>query len=146
MPGRIRPRPPRRRRRPGAGSCCARWARSPPARPAASLGLRRWTAAEHTRAFVLSLPPYASVYLGPEGKLGGEGADRVAGVWRAVGLAPPPDADHLAAILALYAELGEASQAAVTGRAREFLAHLRAAVLWEHLRSWVPLYLDAIRR
>ncbi len=116
------------------------------ARPAASLGLRRWTAAEHTRAFVLSLPPYASVYLGPEGKLGGEGADRVAGVWRAVGLAPPPDADHLAAILALYAELGEASQAAVTGRAREFLAHLRAAVLWEHLRSWVPLYLDAIRR
>lgn len=115
------------------------------ARLAASLGLRPWTAAEHTRAFVLALPPYASVYLGPEGKLGGEGADRVAGVWRAVGLTPPGDADHLAAILALYAELGEASQAAVTQRARDRLAHVRTAMLWEHVYSWAPAYLDAIR-
>lgn len=113
---------------------------------AASLGLRPWTAAEHTRAFVLALPPYESIYLGPEGKLGGEGADRVAGVWRAVGLTPPGDADHLAAVLALYAELGEASRAAATSRARERLGHLRTAVLWEHLSSWVPVYLDAIRR
>ncbi len=116
------------------------------ARLAACLGLRSWTAAEHTRAFVLALPPYASVYLGPEGKLGGEGADRVAGVWRAIGLTPPGDADHLAAILALYAELGEASQAAVTRQGRDRLTHLRTAVLWEHLYSWVPVYLDAIRR
>jgi TorA maturation chaperone TorD len=142
---------------PAAETAAGRWellralgalAVGPPAAtagPAASLGLRRWSAAEHTRAFVLSLPPYASVYLGPEGKLGGEGADRVAGVWRAVGLAPPGDADHLAAILALYAELGEASQAAATRQARDRLAHLRTAVLWEQLCSWVPVYLDAIR-
>jgi len=115
-------------------------------RLAVSLGLHPWTAAEHTRAFVLALPPYASIYLGQEGKLGGEAADRVAGVWRATGLIPPGDADHLAAILALYGELGEMSQSAASQAARDRLAHLRSAVLWEHLVPWVPPYLAAIRR
>ena len=49
-----------------------------------------WTGpgnAEHTEVFVLNCPPYASVYLGAEGGLGGEGTDRVAGFWRALGLA-----------------------------------------------------------
>lgn len=118
----------------------------PPAatdRITAALGLPAWTAAEHTELFVLSLPPYASIHLGGEGKLGGEGADRIAGVWRALGLTPPSDADHLGTILALYAELGEAAQAARAQRTRERLAHIRTAVLWEHLWSWVPGYLNA---
>lgn len=112
-------------------------------RIAAALGLPSWTAAEHTGLFVLSLPPYASIHLGAEGKLGGEGGDRIAGVWRALGLTPPSDADHLGAILALYAELGEAAQTAQAARTRERLVHIRTAVLWEHLWPWVPGYLDA---
>ncbi len=111
---------------------------------AAALGLPAWTGVEHTHAFVLGLPPYASIYLGPEGKLGGEGADRVAGVWRTLGLVPPADADHLSSILALYAELGDASDVAGSDDARARLDHVRATVLWEHLCSWVPVYLDAL--
>ena len=108
------------------------------------LGLPGWSRAEHTRLFVLDLPPYASVHLGPEGMLGGEGADRIAGTWRTLGLTPPSDADHLGTLLALYSELGEASGACRTGKARRRLDHARAAVLWEHLWSWVPGYLAAV--
>lgn len=97
-------------------------------------------AAEHTATFVLWCPPYAALHLGPEGKLGGAGADRVAGFWRALGLTPPSDPDHLAHLLALYAHLGEAEQrspAPALGRAR-------ATLLTEHLWSWVPGYLRAV--
>src|SRR6266508_147722 len=63
--------------------------------------------ADHTELFVFQLVPYASVYLGPEGMLGGEAADRVAGFWRALRLAPPPEPDHLVGLLGLYATWGE---------------------------------------
>ena len=35
--------------------------------------------------------------------LGGEARDRIAGFWRALGLVPPPEPDHLAVMLGLYA-------------------------------------------
>lgn len=110
-----------------------------------ALGLPVMTRAEHTAVFALELPPHASVHLGAEGKLGGDGADRVAGVWRALGLTPPPDADHLGILLHLYAELGEAAAGCRTEGARRRLDHVRAAVLWEHLWPWVPAYLHAVR-
>ncbi|GAC1570212.1 MAG: hypothetical protein NVS3B18_02110 [Candidatus Dormibacteria bacterium] len=113
---------------------------------AVSLGLTPWSRAEQTQLFMLSLPPYAAIHLGPEGKLGGDGADRIAGVWRTLGLTPAAEPDHLGTLLALYAELGEAGDAARTELARQRLSHARAVVLWEHLWSWVPGYLNAIRR
>lgn len=113
---------------------------------ARALDLPAWTAAEHTELFVLSLPPYASIHLGPDGKLGGEAADRVAGVWRALGLSPPADADHLGPILTLYAELGEAAATAAGRSTSESLDRAREAVLWEHLWPWLPGYLDAVGR
>ncbi len=109
-----------------------------------ALGLQPWDGAEHTEVFVLELPPYASIHLGPEGKLGGDAADRVAGVWRTLGLDPPPDPDHLHALLGLYAELGEAAGSCRTDTARRRLDHTRTAVLWEHLWPWLPGYLDAV--
>lgn len=117
---------------PTAGDCIA-----------VTLGLRPFSASEHTDLFVLSLPPFAGIHLGPEGKLGGEGTDRVAGLWRVLGLDPPSDADHLGSLFALYAELGEAADHTTSDRSRERLDHVRAALLWEHLWSWVPGYLDA---
>ena len=57
----------------------------------AALGLAGPGNAEHTEVFVLNCPPYASVYLGAEGGLGGEAADRVAGFWRAIGVPPPAE-------------------------------------------------------
>ena len=109
-----------------------------------ALGLPVWSRADHTSIFVLDLPPYASIHLGPEGKLGGEGADRVAGLWRTLHLDPPSDADHLGVLLAFYAELGAASQACATPAAAARLDHARAVLLWEHLWPWVPGYLAAV--
>ena len=112
----------------------------------AALGLPAPTAAEHTGVFVLSAPPHAAIHLGGEGKLGGEGLDRVAGFWRVIGLTPPSDADHLGLLLMLYAELTDAEAVARTAAARERLRHARVVLLREHLWSWAPGYLTAVSR
>ncbi len=109
-----------------------------------ALALERPDAVAVTDAFLLGLPPHAAIYLGPEGKLGGEGLGRVQGFWRALGLAPAEDADHLGSLLMLYAELGEAAQAAQTEAVALKLGNARAALLHEHLASWVPAYLSAL--
>src|SRR3712207_4790889 len=55
-------------------------------RVAEALGLGAGARAdEYTELFVFQLYPYASVYLGREGMLGGEARDRVGGFWRALG-------------------------------------------------------------
>jgi hypothetical protein len=103
---------------------------------------------DYTETFVFQLPPYASVYLGAEGMLGGEARDRVAGFLSALGRTPPAEPDHLVILLATYAQLaapggdgegGEESARSVEGRR---LA--RKALLWEHLLSWLPAYLDKL--
>ncbi|MGE5288202.1 MAG: molecular chaperone TorD family protein [Micromonosporaceae bacterium] len=111
-----------------------------------SLGLPAPTPAEHTGVFVLSAPPHAAIHLGEHGKLGGEGLDRVAGFWRAIGLRPPHDADHLGLLLMLYAELSGAETAARGEAARDRLRNAREALLFEHLWSWAPGYLTAVAR
>jgi TorA maturation chaperone TorD len=89
---------------------------------------------EYAELFLFQLYPYGSVYLGPEGKLGGEARDRVAGFWRALGLTPPAEPDHLASLLGLYAELAE----------REAPQEWRRALLHEHLLSWTDPFLDRV--
>ena len=64
-----------------------------------ALGLPAPGNAEHTEVFVLNCPPYAAIYLGADGALGGDAADRVAGFWRAIGVEPPAEPDHLVALL-----------------------------------------------
>ncbi len=110
----------------------------------AALGLPSPGPAEHTEVFVLNCPPYAAVYLGPDGSLGGPAADRAAGFWRALGLTPPAEPDHLAALLGLYAGLGEAAAGARRAATRDALARARSALLAEHLWPWLPGYLDAV--
>jgi hypothetical protein len=96
--------------------------------------------------FLFQLYPYASVYLGSEGMLGGEARDRIAGFWRALGEAPPAECDHLPVMLALYARLGEHESEAEEGRHRTFWEHARRAFFWEHLVSWLPPFLDSLGR
>ena len=93
---------------------------------------------------MLNGPPYASVYLGAEGGLGGDAADRAAGFWRAIGLAPPAEPDHLAALFGLYASLGEAAGDTRTATTADALTRARHALFWEHLWPWLPGYLDAV--
>ena len=115
---------------------------------AAGLGIGLMPApGDYADAFLFNAYPYASVYLGIEGMLGGEARDRVAGFWRALRLTPPAEPDHLAALLGLYAALIDAEEKA--GRegdpARAVMRReSRKALLWEHLLSWLPAYLDKV--
>lgn len=109
--------------------------------PARSMGLAEPTREEHTRVFGLTLYPYGSVYLGPEGMIGGEARDRIAGYWRAVGLTPPVEPDHVAALLGLYAGLLDAANEEDDPARRVLRVQAREALLWEHLLPWLPVYL-----
>jgi TorA maturation chaperone TorD len=96
--------------------------------------------------FLFQLYPYASVYLGPEGMLGGEARDRIAGFWRVLEETPPPECDHLALMLALYARLCDEHNGAESEQARAFWSNARRAFFWEHLASWLPVYLDKLEQ
>ncbi len=109
-----------------------------------ALGIARWQRAEHTGVFVLDLSPHSSIYLGAEGGIGGIAAETAAGIWRTLGLKPPGDADHIGTLLALYAHLGESAGSCQTEAAEKRLEHARQVLLWEHLWSWVPFYLEAL--
>jgi TorA maturation chaperone TorD len=112
-------------------------------RTADALGLGALPApAVHSDLFLFQLYPYASVYLGAEGMLGGEARDRIAGFWRALGEAPPAEPDHLALMLALHARIGELE--AADPRRSGAWRHARRAHLWEHLLSWLPGFLEKL--
>lgn len=95
---------------------------------------------EHTEVFVFNCPPYASLYLGP----GGVGADRLAGSWRAIGLAVPGEPDHLTTLLSLYASLGEAAEESRQPPTADALSQLREDLFREYLWPWLPAYLGAV--
>lgn len=100
--------------------------------------------AEYTELFLFQMYPYASVYLGAEGMMGGDAADRVAGFWRAMRRPPPPEPDHLAVLLGLYAALGEAERDEPEGARRLLWRQARKALLWEHLACWLFPYLTRL--
>ncbi len=102
------------------------------------------TASEYAEVFVFQLYPYASVYLGAEGMMGGEARERVAGFWRALGQTPPAEADHLSTLLSLYASLVEFEEAEGDAARREGWRGARKALLWEHLLSWLAVYLEKL--
>ncbi|HEX6076563.1 MAG TPA: molecular chaperone TorD family protein [Micromonosporaceae bacterium] len=93
-----------------------------------------------TEGFVVQLVPYASIYLGTDGMLGGEPADRVAGFWRALRLPVPSDPDHLTALLGLYASLLDSEASELEPARRLLWRQARTALLHEHLLSWLLPY------
>ncbi len=62
---------------------------------------------EHTELFAFQLYPYASVYVGAEGMMGGEARDRVADFLSVLGMRAPTEPDHLQVMLGLYSLLCE---------------------------------------
>jgi len=115
------------------------------ARVASALGLGPVPdASTYTELFIFQLYPYASVYLGAEGMIGGEARELVAGFWRALGQKPAAEADHLSVMLALYARLAELEEDESDAQRREGWRVARKAFLWEHLLSWLPAYLSKV--
>lgn len=98
-------------------------------------------AAEHTEAFTLELHPYASVYLGPEGMVGGVARERTADFLRVLGMAPPSEPDQLGVLLAAYASVLEREATTECDDERHAWRRAREALLCEHLISWLPIYL-----
>ncbi|MDH3223137.1 MAG: molecular chaperone TorD family protein [Gemmatimonadota bacterium] len=89
--------------------------------------------------------PYASVYLGEEGKLGGEARARIAGFWHALGLEAPDEPDHISALLSLATGLTKAEHAETDPARGALLKEARSALLWEHVHSWCVPYLESFR-
>lgn len=105
------------------------------------------SAADHADVFLFAAYPYASVYLGAEGMLGGEARDRVAGFWRALGLTPPNEPDHATALLGLYAALLDSESAAHdagSGARAALRRQSRHALLWEHVLPWMVAWLAKV--
>jgi len=98
--------------------------------------------AAHVELFDFQLYPYASVYLGAEGMLGGEARDRVAGFWRALRLEPPTEPDHLASLLGLFVALQDRAETEPEPARHALFEQAARALLWEHLLSWLPLWIE----
>ena len=89
--------------------------------------------------------PYASVYLGEEGKLGGDARNRIAGFWTALGMELPGEPDHISSLLSLMTSLGEAESTGSDAAEAALLAQARATLAWEHLHAWCVPYLHSFR-
>lgn len=98
----------------------------------------------YASVFLMELHPYASVYLGNEGKLGGEARDRIAGFWRALHQEPPDEPDHLSSLLGLVASLAEAEAGEDDAASALLLRSTRTALLWEHLLPWTFPFLQRV--
>ena len=135
---------------------------------AAALGLPEppspW---EHQQVVASQRWPYASVYLGAEGMMGGEARARIAGFHRALGLDRTlgsdrnrtaaavedgstdggnadgaTEVDHLPALLDLLASLDRwRGEGRPDASHRALLAHATSALVQEHLTPWLRPYL-----
>lgn len=101
---------------------------------------------DHTDVVVFQAYPYASIYLGAEGMMGGEARDRIAGFWRTLGVEPSPEPDHMVALFGGVAALADAAAHDPAPRAAAGLRAARHALFWEHVASWMPPYLSLLRR
>lgn len=92
-------------------------------------------AADHQRLFGLQVPPWAGVFLDPEGRIGGDAAALMRDIYARSGYEldeRSEEADHLSHALALLAELGDDPLAAET---------LDRGVL-----PWLPWLVEAVER
>lgn len=101
--------------------------------------------AEYTDLFVVQLYPYASLYLSPEGRLGGQVQDHIAGFWRVLRQPVPRDPDHIATLFSTYSQLMHSTHAGEEPYMQDLRRQMRHAFLWEHIASWILPYVARVR-
>lgn len=102
----------------------------------------------YTRVFVLNAYPFGSVYLSPDGAVGGEHAGFTGGVLNALGLAVEDGLapDHMSVLVGAVSALLEREAGARDGMRAERARHAQRSLLAEHLLPWAPHFLDAVAR
>lgn len=103
-------------------------------------------AADYTDVLAFQAYPYASVYLGADGMLGGDARDRVAGFWRTLGAEPAHEPDHVGALLAGLSQLADAEREAGSPRQAAAARRARGVLLSEHVASFLPAFVTTVRR
>lgn len=103
------------------------------------------TRAEYTDLFVVQLYPYASVYLSPEGRVGGQVQDHIAGFWRVLRQPVPRDPDHIATLFSTYSQLTHSDGAGDEPYMQDLRKQMRHAFLWEHIASWILPFVARVR-
>jgi TorA maturation chaperone TorD len=101
--------------------------------------------AEYTDLFVVQLYPYASVYLSPEGQLGGQVQDHIAGFWRVLHQPVPRDPDHVATLFSTYSQLANHTSNGDEPYMQDLRRQMRHAFLWEHIASWILPFVARVR-
>jgi TorA maturation chaperone TorD len=101
--------------------------------------------AEYTDLFVVQLYPYASVYLSPEGQLGGQVQDHIAGFWRVLHQPVPRDPDHIATLFSTYSQLAHHTGNGDEPYMQDLRRQMRHAFLWEHIASWILPFVARVR-
>jgi TorA maturation chaperone TorD len=103
------------------------------------------TRAEYTDLFVVQLYPYASVYLSPEGRVGGQVQDHIAGFWRVLRQPVPRDPDHIATLFSTYSQLTRPANESDEPYMQDLRKQMRHAFLWEHIASWILPFVARVR-
>ena len=99
--------------------------------------------AAHASCISFQRFPFGSIYLGPEGMMGGEALDRISGFWQVLGVEIPKEPDHISSLLGLLAQLLDQEQSEDGAGSDSLWARAIETLLHEHLLPWTTLYLES---
>lgn len=102
------------------------------------------TSEQYVEIFLHKLPPYASLYTNIKGEMGGDAMERISGFWEVLRVDVPDEPDHLGSLLGLVALLEEAQSLEKEPARAVLIERSRAALFWEHLLPWLPMYLERV--
>ena len=114
-----------------------------------ALGLEGASQSDLYRLFIKDLSPFASVYLSPDGNIGGDSQAVISGIYRALGVPVPSDPDHLSSLLSLLSQILIAEAKTIeygSDPEHSSVARTREVLVNEHLLTWLPAYLVSAAR
>lgn len=114
-----------------------------------ALGLVGAAPSDLYQLFIKDLSPFASVYLSPDGNIGGDSQAVISGIYRALGVPVPNDPDHLSSLLSLLSQILIAEAKSIENGSeleQSSVIRTRQVLVNEHLLTWLPAYLVSATR